>query len=69
MRGDLGAQVLLLGLELADLAHQALAQAGVGGQALVEIADLLAQVLLLELEQRLGVASFHTLDEERHEAL
>ena len=58
VRGGLGAQVLLLGLELAYLAHEAFGEPGVGGESLVELADLLAQVFLLQLEQRLGVAAF-----------
>ncbi len=53
MRGGLGAQVFLLGFELAHLAHEALGQAGVGGKALVEVADLLAQIFLFELQQAL----------------
>ena len=58
MRGGLGAQVFLLGFELAHLAHEALGQAGVGGEALVEVADLLAQVFLLQLQQRFRDCGF-----------
>ena len=68
MRGRLGAQVLLLGFELAHLAHDALAQAGMRGQSLVEVRDLLAQVFLLQLEQRLRIALLDAGDEEREEA-
>jgi len=35
----------------------------VGSQALVEIADLLAEVFLLQLQQRLGVAAFDARNE------
>ena len=44
-------------------------QPGVRGQALVEVADLLAQVFLLQLQQRFGVAAFHAGNEQRHETL
>ena len=64
----LGAHVLLLGLELAYLAHEPLAQAGVRRQPLVEVADLLAEVLLLELEQRFRIAPFEVLDEQGQES-
>ena len=67
--GGLGAQVALLGLEPAYLAHQALRQAGVRGQALVEVADLLAQVLLLQFEQGLRVATLDAGYEQRQETL
>ena len=40
---------------------------GVGGQALVEVADLLAQVFLLQLQQRFGIAAFDARDEQRQE--
>ena len=58
VRGGLGAQVFLLGFQLAHLAHEPLGEAGVGGEALVEVADLLAQIFLLELEQRFRIAPF-----------
>ena len=67
VRGGLGAQVLLLGFELAHLAHDALAQPGVRREALVEVRDLLAQVLLLQLEQRFRIAAFDAGDEQREE--
>ena len=67
VRRGLGAQVFLLGFELAHLAHEAFGEAGVRGEALVEIADLLAQVFLLELEQRLRIAAFDAGDEQRKE--
>ena len=67
VRGGLGAQVLLLGFELAHLAHDAFAQPGVRGEALVEVGDLLAQVLLLELQQGLRIALLDAGDEEREE--
>jgi hypothetical protein len=63
MGRGLGSQVALVGLELADLPHEALGQAGMGGQALIEIADLLAQVLLLQFQQGLGVLLLDAGDE------
>ncbi len=67
MRGGLGAQVFLLGFELAHLAHEALGQAGVGGEALVEVADLLAQIFLLELQQGFGIAPFDARNKQGKE--
>ena len=68
MRSGLRAQVFLFRFELAHLAHDAFAQAGVRGETLVEVRDLLAQVFLLELEQRFGVALLDAGDEQREKS-
>src|SRR6185312_861252 len=64
MGRDLGGQVALVGLQLADLPHEPLGEAGMGGQALIEVADLLAQVLLLQFQQGLGVLLLDAGDEQ-----
>ncbi|MCY1547684.1 hypothetical protein D9M68_837530 [compost metagenome] len=61
-------QFALLGLLLAHLAHQALGQAGVGGQTLVEVGDLLAQILLFQLQQGFRVLALQVLDEQGEDA-
>ena len=56
MGRGLGGQVALVGLRACGPGPMSRSgQAGMRGQALIEIADLLAQVLLLQLQQRLGV--------------
>jgi len=65
VRGGFRTQVFLLGFELAHLAHDPLAQPGVRGEALVEVRNLLAQVFLLQLQQRFRVAAFDAGDEQR----
>ncbi|GIX36691.1 MAG: hypothetical protein KatS3mg126_2470 [Lysobacteraceae bacterium] len=66
--GGAGAQLALLGLELAHLAHQPFGQTGVGGEPLVVTGDLLAQVFLLQLEQGLRVTLLEARDEHGQKA-
>jgi hypothetical protein len=63
-RGGLGLKVVLIGLQLADLPHEALSEPGVGGETLVEAADLLAEVFLLQLQQRFRILPLDAADED-----
>ncbi len=67
VRGGARAQLAFFVLQLAHLSDQALGQAGVGRQALVVAADLLAQVFLFQFQQGFRIALFHPLDELRKE--
>ena len=58
--GGLGPQVLLIGFQLADLAHQPFAKSGMGSQSLVVLRNLLAQVFGLHLKQSFRILHLHT---------
>src|SRR5262249_17431214 len=63
-----GAQVALIGLELAHLRHQALAHSGVRGETLVVLTNLSSQVLFLDFQQGLGILSLESGDEKREKS-
>src|SRR5271155_2453483 len=69
VRGGLGVELVVFGLQLADLGDEPLDKRCMGSEAAVELADLLAQVLLLELEQSLGVLALEARDEQANEAI
>src|SRR5262249_16912894 len=60
----LGAEILLVALELAHLAHQPFGETGMVGKALVEVGDLLPEILFLQLHQRFGILPFDAADED-----
>ena len=58
-----------LGLELlCHLGDELFTKAGMGGEALVELGDLFAEIFLFHFEQRFGVAFFQTGNEEAQKA-
>jgi hypothetical protein len=66
--GGFGAQITLLGFELADLRHQAFAQAGVRSQALVILGDLFTKVFGFDLQKGLRILFFEAGDEKSEES-
>ena len=68
VRGGLGLEVglhLFLAFHLGD---ELFTKAGMGGEALVELGDLFAEIFLFHFEQRFGVAFFQTGNEEAQKA-
>ena len=59
-----GAQLALLRLQPLDLRDEPLAHAGMGGEPLVVLRDLLPQVLFFHFQQCFGIPPFDTADEE-----
>ena len=68
MGSRLGREIRLLLVLRLDLPHQALHEAGMGRQAVVEASDLLAQILLLGLDQRPWIRLLDTRNEEPQES-
>src|SRR5262249_38289095 len=65
--GCAGAQVALIGFQLAYLSHQPLAHACVRSEAGVVLPDLPAKVFFLDFQQGFGVLPLQAGDEEREE--
>jgi hypothetical protein len=62
------AEVALFAFELTDLGHEALAQAGVGSQALVILRNLSAKVFGFDLQQGLRILFFEAGNEQSKKA-
>jgi hypothetical protein len=63
----LRAQLAFFLLHPFDLPTSSVAESGVRSQSLVVVRDLLADVLFLHLQQRLGILALHAADEEAQE--